>query len=314
LTTELQAQLEHARDLPPAALAQSAPLGNSTFMTSFEVLEPVRSPLTMIWVSNISPGYFETLRIRFLEGRNFTAQDATQSIVINESAAHRWWPGESPIGKSVLANHTVRKVVGIVADTYTHDLHTSAEAMLCLPLSGPVGVPVVLVHDRAPASLERISAIVKQIAPQAQVHAEPLSANFDRQMQPLLIGASLAGFLGMLALIIASIGMSGVFAYVVGRRTREIGVRMALGAEPSQIVRLVLGSSLQTLACGLGVGFALAAAVSILLTRLLPGIKPADLLAYASVVLLLGLAVVLASIAPARRATRIDPVSALRWE
>jgi len=130
----------------------------------------------------------------------------------------------------------------------------------------------------------------------------------------LLIGASLAGFLGMLALIIASIGMSGVFAYVVGRRTREIGVRMALGAEPSQIVRLVLGSSLQTLACGLGVGFALAAAVSILLTRLLPGIKPADLLAYASVVLLLGLAVGLASIAPARRATRIDPVSALRWE
>jgi ABC-type antimicrobial peptide transport system permease subunit len=133
-------------------------------------------------------------------------------------------------------------------------------------------------------------------------------------MQPSIIGAALAGFLGMLALGIASVGMSGVFVYVVGRRTREISVRMALGAEPSQILRLVLGSSLRPLACGLAVGLTLAAAISVLLTGLAPGIKPADLLAYANVVLLLGLAVVLASVAPARRATRIDPVSALRSE
>jgi ABC-type antimicrobial peptide transport system permease subunit len=186
--------------------------------------------------------------------------------------------------------------------------------MLYLPLTGALGAPVVLVHDRRPASVERIAAVVKQIEPRAQVRAEPLSANFDRQMQPSIIGAALAGFLGMLALGIASVGMSGVFAYVVGHRTREIGVRMALGAERAQIVRLVLASSLRPLACGLGAGLAVAAAISVLLAGLLPGIKPADVLAYANVVLLLAVGVVLASLAPARRATRIDPVSALRSE
>lgn len=314
LTAELQAQLERARDLPPTGLAQAAPLGNSTYMTSFQVLEPAWSPVLHIWVSSISPGYFDTLRIRFVEGRNFTAEDAPQSIVINQSAARRWWPGESPIGKSVVANTKVRKIVGVVADTYTHDIHTSAEAMLYLPLTGAWGAPVVLVHDRRPATVERIAAMVKQIEPGAQVRSEPLSANFDRQMRPSMIGAALAGFLGMLALGIASVGLSGVFAYVVGRRTREIGIRVALGAERGQIVRLVLASSLRPAVCGLAAGIALAAATSVPIAAILPGIKPGDALAYANVVLLLGLGVVLASIGPARRATRIDAVSALRGE
>jgi ABC-type antimicrobial peptide transport system permease subunit len=125
---------------------------------------------------------------------------------------------------------------------------------------------------------------VKQIEPRAQVRAEPLTASFSRKLQPSIYGSELAGFLGLLALAIASVGMYGVFAYVVGQRTREIGVRMALGAQASQIVRLVLGSSARALVCGLGCGIGGAAAV------------------------------VLASAAPARRATRVDPVRALRWE
>ena len=118
----------------------------------------------------------------------------------------------------------------------------------------------------------------------------------------------------MLALAIASVGMSGVFAYVVGQRTREIGVRMALGAQPSQIVRLVLGSSVRALASGLVCGIAGAAAISALVANALPGIHPLDPLAYSSVVLLLSAAVALASAVPARCATRVDPVRALRWE
>jgi predicted permease len=313
LTAELQSQLEAARDLPSSGLAQAAPLGNSTYMTDFQVLEPVKSPLLHIWVSSVTPGYFDALRIRFLEGRNFTRDDAAQGLIVNQSAARRWWPGDTPIGKSVLVNTKVRKIVGVVNDTCTRDLSTSAEAMLYLPFTGSLDT-VVLVHGLGPAAVERIAAMVKQIEPRAQVRAEPLSANFDRQMQPSVIGAALAGFLGLLALGIASVGMSGVFAYVVGRRTREIGVRMALGAQPAQIVRLVLGSTLRPLACGLGVGLALAAAVSILLAGLLPGVKASDPLAYANVVLLLGLAVALASAVPARRATKVDPVNALRCE
>lgn len=314
LTAELQAQLERTRDLPPAGLAQSAPLGNSTYMTAFQVLEPVRSREMHIWVSSVSSGYFDALRIRIVEGRTFTSDDFAQGIIINQSAARRWWPGSSPVGKSVLANTKVRKIVGVVADTYTHDLSTSDEAMIYLPLTGALGTPVVLVHDRGPAAVERIAAMVKQIEPRAQIHSEPLSANFDRQMEPNLIGAALAGLLGVLALGIASVGMAGVFAYVVGRRTREIGVRVALGAEPAQIVGLVLASTLRPLVVGLAVGLFLAAAVSVLLAGLLPGVKSTDPLAYINVVVLLGIAVALASAVPARRATKVDPVKALRCD
>jgi ABC-type lipoprotein release transport system permease subunit len=196
----------------------------------------------------------------------------------------------------------------------TFDLTSPGEAMLYLPISGASGAPVVLLRDRRPASAERIAAVVKQIEPRAEVRAESLEANFDRQMQPNRIGAALAGILGLLALAIASVGMSGVFAYVVGQRTREIGVRMALGAEPRRIVHLVLGSSLQPLLYGFAVGIAAAAGASILLAHLLPGIQPADPLAYGEVVLLLTAAVALASAVPARRATRVDPIRALRWE
>jgi ABC-type antimicrobial peptide transport system permease subunit len=129
-----------------------------------------------------------------------------------------------------------------------------------------------------------------------------------------IYGSQLAGFLGLLALAIASVGMSGVFAFVVGQRTREIGVRMALGARPSQIVRLVLGSSSRALAFGLICGIVCAAGVSSLLAHALPGIQPLDPLAYSTVALLLGAAVALASAVPARRATKVDPVQALRWE
>jgi predicted permease len=314
LTANLEAQLDRSPDLPPSALAQGAPLGNATYSTNFQLLTPNRSPMMQIWATQVSPAYFDVLRIRFVEGRNLTADDAPPCLVVNESAAKRWWPGESAVGKSVFAYRKVRQIVGVVADTYTHDLHTSDEPMLYLPITGAQGAPVILVHDRNAAAVERISALVKQIEPRAQIRSEPLSANFDRQMQPNLIGAALAGFLGLLALGIASVGMSGVFAYVVGRRTREIGVRMALGAQPAQIVRLVLGSTLRPLACGLGVGLVLAAAVSILLAGLLPGVQASDPLAYANVVLLLGGAVVLASAVPARRATKVDPVKALRCD
>jgi hypothetical protein len=283
-------------------------------MTSFQVLEPVRSPLLHIWVSSVSGGYFEALRIPVLEGRTFTSKDGADGMIINRSAARRWWPNESPVGRSAFANGKLRQIVGVVADTYTHDLSTSAEAMLYLPITGSLGAPVVLVHDRAPASVEGITAIIRQIEPRAHVRVEPLLANFERQMQPSLIGAALAGFLGLLALAIASVGMSGVFAYVVGQRTREIGIRMALGARPLPIVWLVLASSVRALVCGLVAGIAGAAGGSILLAHVLPGLKPLDPTAYGGVVLLLSVAVVLASAIPVRRATHVDPVRALRWE
>jgi ABC-type antimicrobial peptide transport system permease subunit len=120
--------------------------------------------------------------------------------------------------------------------------------------------------------------------------------------------------MGFLALALAAIGISGVFGFVVRQRTREIGVRMALGATSSSVIGLVLASNLRALMAGLGVGILGAAALAGLLSKVLPGIEAFDPAAYAGVILLLGLAVLLAGIAPARRASRIDPVRALRWE
>src|SRR5207302_834176 len=176
------------------------------------------------------------------------------------------------------------EIVGVISDTYTGDL-SSIEAVIYFPITGGWGAPFVVVHDRGAASLDRVAAIVKQIEPRAQVRAEPLAASFRRKLQPSIYGAEFSGFLGLLALAIASVGMCGVFAYVVGQRTREIGVRMALGARPSQIVRLVLGSSGRALLVGVLFGLAGAAAGSIVMAFALPGIRPVDPLAYLGIVL-----------------------------
>jgi hypothetical protein len=112
------------------------------------------------------------------------------------------------------------------------------------PMTGRFGVPFVLVRGRGTGLIEKVAGIVKELERRAQVRPEPLTENFSRQMEPSRYGAALAGFIGLLALTMASIGMSGVFAYVVRQRMGEIGVRMAVGAQPWQVVRLVLASSM----------------------------------------------------------------------
>jgi macrolide transport system ATP-binding/permease protein len=315
LTADLLGQLTRSRDLPPTGLALYPPLGNATYSTSFQLVDRAGAPTFSIWFNEVSGAYFDALHIPLLAGRNFDFEDTGRNVMmVNESAARRWWPGESPVGKTVFSNGKMREIVGVVADVYHHDLSTSLEPMLYFPIKGALGVPFVLIHGRAAPDIERVSAIVTALEPRAQVHAEPLAANFQRQIEPSIYGAELAGFLGLLALAIASVGMAGVFAYVVGQRTREIGIRMALGAPAPAIVRLVLASSLGALLSGLVVGIAGAAGASTLLAHVLPGMKPLDPFAYGGVVLLLSAAVALASAVPARRAACVDPVRALRWE
>jgi predicted permease len=314
LTRDLLVQLGGAPDLPPWALAMNPPLSRATYRTSFRPLGTPDSQQLLIYFNEISGGFADALGMHLLAGRNFVPEDASRDvIIINEAAAKRWWPAENVIGKTVFADNRVRQIVGVISDAYTNDL-ASLEAVLYVPITGRFGAPVILVRDRGPAALDRVAAFVKQIEPRTQVRSEPLADSFRRTLQPSIYASQLAAFLGLLALAIASVGMSGVFAYVVAQRTREIGLRMALGAQPSQVVRLVLGSSIRALACGLACGTAGAAGISALLTHSLPGIHPLDPLAYVNVALLLSVAVALASAVPARRATHVDPVRALRWE
>ena len=312
LTRTLLARLQGARGLPASGLALNPPLSNSKYSTSFQSASGL--PTLMIYYNEISGGYLEAVGMRLLSGRDFAPEDVSRDVIlINEAAAKRWWPGENPLGRTVVANNRPRQIVGVVSDTYDNDL-TSIEAVIYLPITGGFGAPFLLVHDRGSASLERLAAMVKQIEPRAEVRSEALSASFARRLQPAIYGSEIAGVLGLLALAIASVGMSGVFSYVVGQRTREIGVRMALGASPPHIVRLVLASCARALAVGAACGAAFAAALSALLVHGIPGIRPADPFAYLTVVLLLSAAVSLGSFVPARRAARVDPVRALRWE
>jgi len=314
LTGELLVQLGPLRRPAGVGTGADPPLSNTNYGTSFQLPDRPGFPKLHIFSNEISGGYVDALGMRLLAGRNFVSEDTGRNVVmINEAAAKRWWPGENPLGRTILADEEMRQIVGVLSDTYSNDL-SSIEAVIYFPITGRWGAPFIVVHDRGAASQERIAAIVKQIEPRAQVRAEPLIARFSRKLQPVIYGSELAGFLGLLALGIASVGMSGVFAYVVGQRTREIGVRMALGAQASEIVRLVLGSSARALAYGLGFGIAGAAGISTLLAHALPGIHPLDPLAYSNVVLLLSAAVALASAIPAKRAMQVDPVRALRWE
>ncbi len=172
------------------------------------------------------------------------------------------------------------------------------------PMTGRFGVPFVLVRGRGTGSIEKVAGIVKELERRAQVRPEPLAENFSRQMEPSRYGAALAGFIGLLALTMASIGMSGVFAYVVRQRMGEIGVRMAVGAQPWQVVRLVLASSMRALSIGLAIGLALAVAGGVALAHQLLGMKASDPVA---VLLLLAVAAAIATVAPARRAARGTP-------
>lgn len=314
LTLDLLAQLDRSRDLPSTGLVLNPPLGNSTYSTSFQVKDRANAPMQQIYFNQISGGYLAAVGMHLIAGRNFDANDTGRNVVmLNEAAAKRWWPGENPLGKTILGNGQLRQIVGIVSDTYTNDL-SGIEAVVFYPITGQLGTPFIVVRDRSAASFDRITALVKQIEPRAQVRSEPLAASFSRQMEPAIHASQLAGFLGLMALAIASVGMFGVFAYVVGQRTREIGVRMALGAQAWEIVRLVLFSSAGALLSGLSAGMIVAAGISAVLAHALPGIQPLDPLAYANVLVLLIAAVTLASAVPARRATNVDPVRALRWD
>jgi len=168
--------------------------------------------------------------------------------------------------------------------------------------------------DYRPVHTYTLTNDVAYIEPKARVRTLPLSDNFQLQLTPARYGAAVAGALGILALALASIGMSGVFAYVVRQRTREIGVRMALGARPSQVVRLVLASNLRALAIGAAIGMAGAVALSQLLANQVSQVRPADPAAYGAVLVLLVIASAAASALPARRAAQVDPVGALRWD
>jgi uncharacterized membrane protein len=234
--------------------------------------------------------------------------------VINEAMAHQYWPDESPVGKTfLLGRGESREIIGVMRDAHTHSMGT-VPPLFYQPLRGGRVVPRLLIRSSKGVPSAELKRIVAGIDPRVRIQTTPLSAHFEARVAESKWGPVLAAVLGAFALALATVGMFGVFAYAVRQRTREIGIRMALGAQPSAVVRLILTGHSRAVLAGLLAGLFGAIAASIILRSRLHGLSPFDPVAYLGVAAVLTVAGLAASYVPARRATRVDPVVALRYE
>jgi macrolide transport system ATP-binding/permease protein len=293
------------------------PLSRGRNMTTFRLSG--QNNATPVLAQFVNAGYFETLGIPIVAGRNFTPADAGRSVnIINEAMARRYWPGQNAVGQTIILGGLGEakrwEVVGVVRNAEVTGLGP-VEPILFSQFSGEGQASVLLRAGAvAPDWPRRLAAVVKQVEPRAAASVLPMSEQLDLWLGPARASATLAASLGLLALVLAAVGVYGVIAYSVEQRRREIGVRMALGAAPYQIVRFIVRANARAVLCGLAVGLAASLAVSRLLQSSLNGVSPLDPLAYGAVLALLLLAGVAASAIPARRAARIDPLVALHYE
>jgi predicted permease len=301
----------------PVGIAAFPPLSNGRYMTGFTLpgWDPKRNDQVLVqWVN---AGYFDALHIPIVAGRNFIPEDRERrNIVINETMARHYWPGQNPVGQAILVRPDRREIVGIVRDSQVYGLGP-VEPVFFEPFAGgphavlPSSSAVLVVSS---TEANAASEAVRRSESRAVVTTESLSAQLDRWLTSTRAGAQLAAALGLLALLLATVGVYGVIAYSVEQRRREIGVRMALGARPSEIVGLILKKNSRAILCGLVIGLALSLAASKLLESSLFGVSRLDPLAYGGVLALLLLAGVTASVIPSRRAVRTDPVRVLHYE
>jgi predicted permease len=316
-----------------AAITSARPPGDYGFITS-------AAAQTMHY-AYVQPNYFQTLGIPVLLGRGFESQagPAERSIILSESAAKQLWPGQTPIGRSIRLGATdeqvhnpselradgpAYQVVGVVRDTRGLELNGSDSRQLYLPLpedriqNYPILMRISLMRTSSDPKLvmRAIDSVILSVDPDLVASTSTLEEML-RQSPSFIISslaAAVASTVGLLGLLLALMGIYGTVGYIVLLRTREVGIRMAIGAQKRDILRLILGGSARPVIAGLLGGMFLAVGVSYLLRGVLYGVNAVDAVSFVGVSLLfLGIAL-LASYPPARRAMRVDPSVALRYE
>ncbi len=284
----------------------------------------------------VFPGYFRTMRIPILSGRDVAEADNINTpdvVVINEYMAHRHWPGEDPIGKQITfddgskANPSWATVIGVVKNTVRSNWVAPVEEEVFVPYlqsrnymqnpSGPFAYLTLVVHTSRDAA---------SLAPEVQTAIHSLDRNApisEVQTMEQVVGKAtgesrfyltLLGAFACVALILAAVGIYGVMSYSVSRRIHEIGIRMALGAQRDDVLRLVVWQGVILAISGVAVGLAGALALTRLMSGLLYGTKPTDPVTYVVVVFVLCVVAIASSYIPARRAAKVDPMVALRYE
>ncbi len=317
-TDRLREKLAALPGVERAAIAWTLPVSQFNITASFAIAgrpESLPGHELMRYVNGVTPGYFRTLGMRVLEGRDFTAADTADKpsvVIINETMARVFWPGESPLGKRVDNDEIVGVVNAVRFPANPVEIKTRYQTYR--PLAQQPGLSLA-VAVRGRVSAESLRRAVAELDPDLPVgEAGTALAEVGRSFDNLAVGGKIFGGFALLGLLLAGLGIYGVIAGFVARRTHEIGVRMALGAQISSVLGLVVGKGLRLSILGLAIGLLGAFGVARLLASVapdLPGADPANLIFPAATLLLVAL---LACWLPARRAARVDPLVALRWE
>jgi predicted permease len=282
--------------------------------------KPGELPGAFVYV--VSPGYLKAMGMR-LQGRDFTWEDNDKSegaVILNDSAARGLWPGEDAIGKMAVVGKKDVRVIGVIADVRDTNMEGRAGWQMYLPMMqkdwGPDGAMLVIRTKLPPQQLAgSVMRTLRQINPnQAAVEFKPLQRLVDHAVSPRQFFMMLVGVFAALGLVLASLGIYGVISYSVTRRTQEIGVRMALGASPGNVQMGVLSKTLRMAAVGIAVGAVVSIAVANVIASLLFGTAPTDPATFVAMAVLLSLVAAMAGYLPARRASRINPMVALRNE
>lgn len=325
--------LENLRSVPglrAAGLAETLPMGGEGESTVIKIVDhPAADPKALPFANYtmVSPGYFSAIGAPILRGRAIADQDTAESTpatVINVAMAKRYWPNEDPIGKQVALGSPrfpTWTVIGIVADIKHFSMREATAPEMYVSYMQPQWPSMLTMHFAVkstaaaaalPASLREAVRAADPDLPLSNL--EPLQSLMDDSMtQPRFVMLLLSAFSG-LALLLAAVGMYGVVSYSVAQRTQEIGIRMALGAAHASVFAMVLAQGARLAALGIAAGLVAALAVTRLMNAFLFGIQATDPLTFSSVSALLIAVALLACYLPARRATRVDPIVALRYE
>jgi macrolide transport system ATP-binding/permease protein len=321
--------VERLRGVPGVehvALVSRAPLSPDVNMEGIRIAghHDPKDPPTQIDATYVEPDYFAVLGVPLLEGRPFTDADDLKSpkvVVINQAMARKYWPGRSPIGERIYTDgfdQPSHEIVGVVPDYKVRTLGEEPRPYLHFAWRQQQSrATTILARAAGPArpAVGRLRDAVLAMEPALVFSDEGTGEDLLRvTLAPTRAGATLLGAFGGLALLLAAVGLYGVVAYSVAQRTREVGIRMALGAEMNDVLGLVLGRGMRLAAAGIGIGVLAAAAVSRVLSSMLYGVSAIDPLAFGGACAVLLCVALAANLVPARRAARVDPMVALRYE
>lgn len=316
-----------------ATLAGAVPMGNiNSVNLGYVTIEGRQAakdqPPPAVFYNNIDPGYFQTMRVALLRGRPFTDFDTATSppvAIVNQTMAARFWPQQDPIGKRFTVGHIGQaaqtvQVVGIAGNGKYAFIAEDPTPFFYVPLpQNYVSLRTLQIRSSVAADklIPELRRQIHELAPDLPIiEAKPMQQIVEGSngLQIFQIVAYIAGSLGGLGLILASVGVFGVVSFAAEQRTREIGIRMALGGTQRDVLRLILVQGVGLVGAGLLAGLVAAFALTRVMTRFLFGVSPSDPLTYGSVVILLAAVALFACWLPARRATRVDPGIALRYE